>query len=137
QESATTLVVRGPVILGDFTLLARTALDLNRGLRVCGGILGRNDLGDNAAVVLVVAHPHVADRHGRNRNLTAHLADDVFDPDEIVLLAAVAAFLAAVPALFMGDPMGATGARNRFGSHAYCPCTRRNIPSGRRACPLS
>src|SRR5262249_40388041 len=114
QESAATLVIRGPVILGDFALLARTALDLNRGLRVCGRILGRNDLGDNAAVGLVVAHPDAADRHGRNRNLTARLVDDVFARDEIILLAAVAALLAAVPALFMGDPMGAAGARNRL-----------------------
>src|SRR5260370_29479676 len=55
-----------------------------------------------------------ADLHVLDSDLTARLANDVFYRNEIVLLAAVAALFAAVPALLMGHPMRAAGARNRF-----------------------
>src|SRR5439155_13080966 len=111
---AAALEIRGPVVLGNLALPARTVLELDRGVRVLCRILRRGDLGDNSAVVLLIIHPDVADRHVLDSDLAARLAHDVFHPNEIFLFAAVAALLAAVPPLLVRDPMRAAGARDRL-----------------------
>ena len=102
----------GPVAFGDLALPARIVLDFNRGIGILCRVLGCNDFGDDSTVILFATHPNVADLDVLGIHFAASLANNVFHTDEILLMAAIAAFLAVVPPLFVCDPMGATCTRN-------------------------
>src|SRR5262245_43065063 len=101
-----------PVILGDFPLPAGTMLNFDGWVLPC--LLGRLHLADYAAVGLLLIDPHVTDLDILGCHLAAGFADNILDANQEALLAAIAAFLAAVPPLLMGDPVRAARARNRL-----------------------